>query len=131
MGDPETEVVVPRIKSDLLALFAKVQNQELNTINIEFETYTATTVMCVAGGYPNDYKKGDEITGWDNIKNVLVFHAGTANKDGKIVTNGGRVVALTGIGTDIKDALTKSNQAAQTLSWTGKFFRKDIGLDLL
>lgn len=132
MGDPETEVVMPRIKSDLLALLSKVKNQELDTIDIEFENHTATTVMCVAGGYPDEYKKGDVITGWDSLQDVLVFHAGTAKQaSGEIVTNGGRVVALTGIGKDIQEALSKSNAAAQTLNWNGKFFRKDIGLDLI
>jgi phosphoribosylamine--glycine ligase len=86
----------------------------------------------VAGGYPDEYKKGDVITGWDSLQDVLVFHAGTAKQaSGEIVTNGGRVVALTGIGKDIQEALSKSNAAAQTLNWNGKFFRKDIGLDLI
>lgn len=130
MGDPETEVVLPRIKSDLLDILSKVESQNLDKVQIEFENYTATTVMCVAGGYPDEYKKGDVISNLDKLKNVLPFHAGTQFKDGNIVTNGGRVIALTGIGNSIDEALKNSNTAAATIDWNGKFYRKDIGFDL-
>ena len=131
MGDPETEVVMPRIKSDLLEILAKVEPQKLHEVSIEFEPYFATTVMCVAGGYPNAYTKGDAISGLDHLTDVLPFHAGTKrNTTGDIATNGGRVIAMTAKGKTMEEALLKSNQAAQTVQWTGKNYRKDIGWDL-
>jgi phosphoribosylamine--glycine ligase len=131
MGDPETEVVMPRIKSDFLELLSKVEKQELNKTDIEFEKHYATTVMCVAGGYPDEYEKGDVIIGLDNLTNVLPLHAGTKQNDkGQIVTNGGRVIALTGIGDTQAEALEKSNQAAKMISWKDKYYRRDIGFDL-
>jgi phosphoribosylamine--glycine ligase len=131
MGDPETEVVIPRIKSDLGELLWAAGNGELAGKTIEVDPRTATTVMLVSGGYPGDYEKGFEITGADNQSDVLVFHAGTAIKDNKLVNTGGRVIACTAYGNSIPDALAKSNLAAASINWSGKNYRKDIGLDLL
>ncbi len=131
MGDPETEVVIPRIKSDLGELLWAAGNGELAGKTIEVDPRTATTVMLVSGGYPGDYEKGFEITGADNQNDVLVFHAGTAIKDNKLVNTGGRVIACTAYGNSIPDALAKSNLAAASINWSGKNYRKDIGLDLL
>jgi len=131
MGDPETEVVIPRLKTDFVELLIAAAKGTLDKIKLEFDERTATTVMLVAGGYPESYEKGNEITGIEAVKDALVFHAGTALRNGKVVTNGGRVIALTAFGTNIKDALAKSNAAAEVISWERKYYRKDIGLDLL
>jgi phosphoribosylamine---glycine ligase len=133
MGDPETEVVLPRIKSDLLEILTKVGSQKLDEVKIGFNDLFATTVMCVAEGYPNEYKKGSVMTGWEMLaEEILPFHAGTKfNSKKEIITNGGRVLALTALGTSIKEALVKSNSAAQTIEWDGKYFRTDIGFDLI
>ncbi|WP_028979784.1 phosphoribosylamine--glycine ligase [Sporocytophaga myxococcoides] len=131
MGDPETEVVIPRIKNDFLEVLVKVANKKLDEVNLEVSDQTATTVMLVAGGYPEDYEKGKVISGLENVGEVLAFHAGTALKDDKMVTNGGRVIALTGLGPDIQGALTKSNKAAENVIWEKRYYRRDIGLDLL
>ncbi len=131
MGDPETEVVIPRIKNDFLEVLVKVANKKLDEVNLEVSDQTATTVMLVAGGYPEDYEKGKVISGLENVGEVLAFHAGTALKDNKMVTNGGRVIALTGLGSDIQGALTKSNKAAENVIWEKRYYRRDIGLDLL
>lgn len=131
MGDPETEVVMPRLKTDLLDLLELMPSQSLSKAKVEFENYHATTVMCVAGGYPDEYKKGDVITGFEQLKDVIVFHAGTKQlATGEIVTNGGRVAALTGTGSTKQEALAKSLRAAHTLQWNNKYFRSDIGFDL-
>src|SRR5690606_28401251 len=105
LGDPETEVVIPRIKNDLVEVFQAVANQTLDKIDLQIDERTATTVMAVAGGYPETYKKGDVITGFENITDSLVFHAGTQLKDEKVLTNGGRVLAVTSYGKDFKQAL--------------------------
>lgn len=131
MGDPETEAVIPRIKSDLVEVFQAVGTKTLNKIKLDIDPRTATTVMLVSGGYPEDYEKGFEITGIENAKDILVFHAGTSMKDGKLVNTGGRVIAVTGLGTSIPDALAKANAAAETIQWNKKNYRKDIGLDLI
>lgn len=132
MGDPETEAVLPRIKSDLLEILTKVEAQKLNTVSIEFENFAATTVMLVAGGYPNEFEKGDVISGLENVKNALCFHAGTKNNSQKeLVTNGGRVMAVTGLGTTLKEALSVSNSAAETIFWKNKNYRKDIGFEFV
>lgn len=131
MGDPETEVVIPRIESDLVEILKATANQTLNTIELKVNPQTATTVMLVAGGYPGDYDKGDVITNIDQTKMVEVFHAGTQIKNNTVVTNGGRVMSITAFGNSIEEALKKSNEAAQTIEWKGKYFRRDIGLDLL
>lgn len=130
LGDPETEVVLPRIKNDLLELFKAVADGTLNTIDLEIDSRTATTVMTVSGGYPGAYEKGKEITGIDTITDSLVFHAGTIVKDGKTVTNGGRVMAITSFGKDFKSALEISYKNVEKLSFEGINYRKDIGFDL-
>lgn len=131
MGDPETEVVIPRIKSDLVDLLAAAANGTLDQVTVEFEERAASTVMLVSGGYPESYKKGYEITGLDKVVDVIPFHAGTKLEDSKIVNVGGRVIALSALGTDIKDALAKSQAAAKVVSWQDYNYRKDIGFDLL
>ena len=130
MGDPETEVVIPRLKSDLVDLFQAVAAGNLRTKEIEVDDRSATTVMCVSGGYPGSYEKGKEITDLDKITEGLVFHAGTTEKEGKVVTAGGRVIALTAYGKDKDDALAHSFKNAQIVNFEGKYFRSDIGFDL-
>ena len=130
MGDPETEVVLPRIKSDLVELLEKVSEGKLNEATLEIDKRAATTVMLVSGGYPEAYEKGKEITGIDKIKDSLVFHAGTTTEKNKIVTNGGRVIAVTSFGKDYKEALKKSYQNAEKLHFDKMYYRKDLGFDL-
>lgn len=130
LGDPETEVVLPRINNDLVELFQAVANGTLHTIDLEIDPRSAVTVMTVSGGYPGSYEKGKEITGIDSISDALVFHAGTKEKDGKIVTNGGRVMAITSFGADFKSALEISYRNVEKLSFQGINYRKDIGFDL-
>ena len=132
MGDPETEVVLPRVKNDLVEVFKAVGDQTLNTITIEKDSRAATTVMTVSGGYPEAYEKGKEIIGLDNIavEESLVFHAGTTIKDNKVVTAGGRVIAVTSYGTDYKEALKKSYQNIEKISFDKMYYRKDLGFDL-
>ena len=132
MGDPETEVVFPRITSDVVAMMAATANGTLANYELSIDPRTATTIMLVSGGYPADYTKGFAISGIDNVEEVKVFHAGTAlNAQGELVNTGGRVLALTAFGKDIPDALAKSNKAAQTIHWEGKNFRKDIGFEFV
>jgi phosphoribosylamine--glycine ligase len=131
MGDPETEVVIPRIRTDLVDVFMAMANNKLDTIQLDIDPRVATTVMLVAGGYPGDYEKGKEISGLENVEQVLVFHAGTLHSNDKVLTNGGRVIAVTGFGNSIPEALEKSNKAASSIQWEGKNYRKDIGLDLI
>lgn len=130
MGDPETEVVLPRIKSDLVELFKKVAEGKLNEATLEIDERAATTVMLVSGGYPEAYKKGKEITGLHKIEDSLVFHAGTQAKDEKVLTSGGRVIAVTSFGEDYKEALKKSYQNAEKLHFDKMYYRKDLGFDL-
>lgn len=131
MGDPETEVVIPRIKSDLLDLFEGVANQTLHEKSFEVDERTATTVMLVSGGYPEDFEKGKIMTGFEQVENSIAFHAGTKQEGSNIVTNGGRVLAITSFGTDIKDALKKSFANAEKINYEKKYYRKDIGFDLI
>jgi len=130
LGDPETEVVIPRIKNDLVTVFEAVANQKLNELDLQIDERTATTVMTVSGGYPGNYDKEKEIMGIDTIEDSLVFHAGTKLMNDKIVTNGGRVIAITSYGTDFKEALKISYKNVTKLSFDGMNFRKDIGFDL-
>jgi phosphoribosylamine---glycine ligase len=131
MGDPETEVVIPRIKSDLLDLFMGVGNQTLGEKSFEVDPRTATTVMLVSGGYPEDYEKGKIMTGFENIQNSIAFHAGTKQDGDNIVTSGGRVLAITSFGSNIKDALQHSFTNAENIKFDKKYYRKDIGFDLV
>lgn len=130
MGDPETEVVIPRIKSDLLHLFDGLATDTLSECDLEIDDRAATTVMLVSGGYPEAYEKGKAIAGFDQVDGSVVFHAGTTNKDGQVVTNGGRVMALTSFGYEPDEALKKSYENAEKLTYEGKYYRKDIGFDL-
>jgi phosphoribosylamine---glycine ligase len=130
MGDPETEVVMPRIKSDLVELFEAVANQKLNEIELEIDSRSATTIMVVAGGYPEEYEKGKVISGLDLITDSMVFHAGTTEKNGQIVSNGGRVIAITSYGDNFKEAIKKSYQNIEKLHFDMMYYRKDIGNDL-
>jgi phosphoribosylamine--glycine ligase len=131
MGDPETEVVIPRLKNDLVELFIAVSNQKLDEIQLDVDERTATTVMVVSGGYPEDYEKGKEISGLDQIQDSIVFHAGTKTENGKVVSNGGRVLAVTSYGNDYQEAVKKSYQNIEKLHFDTMYYRKDIGFDLL
>jgi phosphoribosylamine--glycine ligase len=130
MGDPETEVVLPRIKNDLVELLQAVANEKLSEVELQLDDRTATTVMTVSGGYPGSYEKEKEIKGIESIEDSLVFHAGTTIKNGKVVTNGGRVLAITSFGSDFKSALSKSYHNVEKLSFEGMNYRKDLGFDL-
>ena len=130
LGDPETEVVIPRIKNDLVTLFQAVAEGTLDEVDLELDNRTAATIMTVSGGYPGSYEKGKKITGIETITDSLVFHAGTTIKDGQTATNGGRVIAITSFGEDFKSALELSYKNVEKLSFQGMNYRKDIGFDL-
>ena len=130
MGDPETEVVIPRIKSDFVDLFVATANKKLDEFKIEIDERSASTVMLVSGGYPEKYEKGKEIFGLENVKKSILFHAGTTKKNNKVITNGGRVIAVTSLGDDFNKALSVSYQNINEIKFERMHYRKDIGFDL-
>jgi phosphoribosylamine--glycine ligase len=131
MGDPETEVVLPRIKNDLLDIFMKASAKNLNLINLSICEETAATIMLVSGGYPEQYEKDFEISGLENTAESTIYHAGTKSVNGKVLTNGGRVLAVTSLGENIKEAFDKSYRSASEINFTNKYYRSDLGKDLL
>ncbi len=130
MGDPETEVVIPRVESDLLEVLAAVPTKNINKVPFSVSPLTATTVMMVSGGYPEEYEKGKVMTGFENVTESLLFHAGTAQKGDSVVTSGGRVLAVTSYGANKNEALKKSYISAEKINFEGKYYRNDIGFDL-
>lgn len=130
MGDPETEVVMPRLQSDLVDIFTAIAEERLDEISLEIDERAATTIMVVSGGYPEDYEKGKVISGLENVEGSIVFHAGTTLKDGQAVSSGGRVLAVTSYGNDYQEAIKKSYQNIAKLHFDTMYYRKDIGFDL-
>ena len=130
MGDPETQVVIPRIKNDLLNVFIKCLDEKINEVELDIENNFTTTVILAADGYPESYKKGDDIRNLEEFSNSKIFHAGTKKENNRILSNGGRVIACTGYGKSLEDALKNSYKLADNISWDNKYFRKDIGEDL-
>ena len=130
MGDPETEVVLPRLKTDLVTIFKAMANGTLADVAIDIDERAATTIMLVSGGYPEAYEKGKEITGLEKIEDSIVFHAGAKDADGKVVTSGGRVMAVTSYGDTYQEAIKKSYQNIENLHFDKMYYRKDIGFDL-
>ena len=130
MGDPETEAVLPRIKNDLLEIFQTFKDKNLNSINLNIDERTAATVVLVSGGYPEKYQKNLQIHGLNDVKNSLVFHAGSKYENGNIYTNGGRVLAITSLDQNLELALKSSYESASKISFEGMYYRKDIGFDL-
>lgn len=130
MGDPETEVVLPRLKTDILSLFEAMAKGELKQAAFDLDSRFCTTVMLVSQGYPGDYEKGKVITGLENVEGSIVFHAGTKLTDGKVLTNGGRVLAVSSYGDTMKEALTQSYKNVAKIHFEGMNFRRDIGFDL-
>ena len=130
MGDPETEVVIPRIKSDLLNLLKGIDDGTFSEKDLNINDDLAATIMLVSGGYPENYKKGELITGIEKSTNSIIFHAGTKRREDDIITDGGRVIAVTSFGNSLEDALKKSYESAEKISFKNKYYRKDIGFDL-
>ncbi|MEI8006596.1 MAG: phosphoribosylamine--glycine ligase [Bacteroidota bacterium] len=130
LGDPETESIVPRIKNDLVELFTAVAERKLGGKQIITDPRTCATVMLVSKGYPESYEKGKSISGEDKVDGSMVFHAGTSRKEGEVLTNGGRVIAVTSLGASMEEALTTSYRNVEKIQFEGKYFRRDIGFDL-
>jgi phosphoribosylamine--glycine ligase len=130
MGDPETEVVIPRLKTDLVELFLAVANEKLDQIALEVDERSATTIMVVSGGYPEEFEKGKVITGLENITDSIVFHAGTKLENNQVISNGGRVLTVTSYGDNFEEAIKKSYQNIAKLQFDKMYFRRDIGNDL-
>lgn len=130
MGDPETEVVIPRLKTDLVELFLAVANEKLDQIGLEVDERSATTIMVVSGGYPEEFEKGKVITGIENITDSIVFHAGTKLENNQVLSNGGRVLTVTSYGDNFEEAIKKSYQNIAKIQFDKMYFRKDIGNDL-
>lgn len=130
LGDPETEVIIPRIKSDILELFNAIVDQTLDSYKLEIDPRTAATVMLVSKGYPGSYEKGFEINNLGNVQGSIVFHAGTTFHNGRTVTSGGRVLSITSLGNNLQDALATSYKNAEIIDFQGKYYRRDIGFDL-
>ncbi len=131
LGDPETEVLVPRLKTDMVEIFMAIAHSKVNELEIEILDETAVTVFLVSGGYPDTYQKGLVIKGLNQVKESMVFHAGTTTINQETVTHGGRVIALTSLGNSIQEAVTKSLASAHLITYEGKYFRNDIGKDLI
>jgi len=131
MGDPETEVVIPRLKNDLVELLAAAANQQLDKIKIETDKRAACTVVAVSGGYPGEYEKGYEISGLEDVnpEDSMVFHMGTTTKDGAVITSGGRVFCITSYGRSVYDAVEISKEEMEKVSFIGMEYRKDIGYE--
>ena len=129
MGDPETEIVLPRIKNDLVELLVAVGGGSLQEMQIEIDERACATVIVASGGYPEDYEKGKEISGLNDVGDSIVFHAGTKAEGDKILSNGGRVLAVSSYGKDIHEAVAKSNAAIEKINFEGKYYRKDIGYE--
>jgi phosphoribosylamine--glycine ligase len=130
MGDPETEVVIPRLKTDLVELFLSVANEKLDQIALEIDERSATTIMVVSGGYPEEFEKGKVISGLENITDSIVFHAGTKLENNQVLSNGGRVLTVTSYGDNFEEAIKKSYQNIAKLNFDKMYFRRDIGNDL-
>ena len=130
MGDPETEAVMPRIKNDFLEVLIACGKGEISTQKIITDERAVCSVMMVAGGYPGDYEKGDVITGIDEVRDSIVFHAGTKKSGNEIITNGGRVIAVSSYGSDLSEAMNKSYQSVEKIKFKGRYWRPDIGMDL-
>ena len=132
LGDPETEVILPRLETDLVDLFCGVRDGNLKEKTFAINPRTCCTVMLVSGGYPGQYEKGKFIYGWDHVEDKsILFHAGTTTRKGRVVTNGGRVLAISSLGDNIAEAVSQSLRNAENITFEGKFFRRDIGIDLM
>jgi phosphoribosylamine--glycine ligase len=132
MGDPETEAVLPRIETDFVELMVATAKGELHNIDLKINEQTTATVMMVSAGYPGDYEKGKVMTGFENVTDSLLFHAGTSlNSNNEIVTNGGRVLAITSFGNSVNEAVSTSLANANKINYDGKYFRRDIGFEFL
>ena len=131
MGDPETEVVMPRLNADLVDIMESIAQQKLDQQTVAFHPQTCTTVMLVSGGYPGSYEKGKLMSGFDATEGSILFHAGTKASEGAVLTNGGRVLAISSMGDDIASAVRQSLANAEKIQFDGKFYRRDIGRDLM